>query len=259
MQEVVPIVLDSNWTSNYSANYYYPLAAASTSTAATTAGSTTSAATSTISSTTAATTSAAALTTTATQPATVTVTVTTITAPVPTKSTGPTTDVATTPAAPKPRTTKPILLGKTVMLARRSQRTHCTRGVLPDHQCSPGAYYSKLTKAVLCSSSFRTGTVGNVPNSEKHQVETEYGMPAKPYGRAIEIDRVVSLGIGGSNDISNLYPEPGSGAANYHAKDRLENKLHDMVCAGEITLSAAQHGIAKNWETLYAKVFGRHP
>ena len=68
------------------------------------------------------------------------------------------------------------LLGRTVPLARRSQVSGCTRGALPDRQCSPGADYSGLTQAVLCSTTFRTGTIRNVPDSEKHQVEIEYGM-----------------------------------------------------------------------------------
>ena len=80
-------------------------------------------------------------------------------------------------------------------------------------------------------------------------------MAPKAYGRTIEIDHIVSLELGGSNDIANLFPEPGTGAANYHIKDKLENRLHAMVCSGAITLSAAQHGIANNWMSLYRKVF----
>lgn len=71
-------------------------------------------------------------------------------------------------------------------------------------------------------------------------------MTPKPYGRTIEIDHIVSLELGGSNDIANLYAEPGSGAANYRAKDRLESRLLDTVCSGLITLRAAQRGIARN-------------
>jgi hypothetical protein len=112
---------------------------------------------------------------------------------------------------------------------------------------------------VLCSSTFRTGSIRNVPESEKHQVEVEYGMVPRSYGRTIEIDHIVSLELGGSNDIANLYPEPGSGPASYHVKDRLENRLHDLVCAGSMTLHASQSGIASNWEALYRRVFGIAP
>ena len=70
---------------------------------------------------------------------------------------------------------------------------------------------------------------------------------------------IVPLELGGSNAIANLFPEPGSGRANYHLKDGLENELHDLVCAGTLTLRGAQQGIAANWETLYRRVFGSAP
>jgi hypothetical protein len=116
-----------------------------------------------------------------------------------------------------------------------------------------------LTKAVLCSTSFRTSAIRNVPESEKHQVEIEYGMAPRPYGRTIEIDHIVSLELGGSNDIANLFPERGTGAASYHDKDRLENQLHSLLCSGSMTLAAVQEGIATNWVSLYTQVFGAPP
>jgi len=147
-------------------------------------------------------------------------------------------------------------LGATVLLARRTASSRCTRGPRPDRQCSPGAYYSRLTTAVICATSFRTGTIRNVPQSEKYAVEREYGMPARLYGRSIEIDHIVSLELGGSNNIANLFPEPGSGRADYHFKDKLENRLHQLVCNGAITLRHAQEQIAANWEALYRREFG---
>jgi hypothetical protein len=81
-------------------------------------------------------------------------------------------------------------------------------------------------------------------------------------GSTLEIDHIVSLELGGSNDIANLYPEEAtlpSGAPGFHVKDKLENRLHDMVCDGRITLRAAQRGIASNWQSLYKKAFGVAP
>jgi hypothetical protein len=109
---------------------------------------------------------------------------------------------------------------------------------------------------VICSPSFRTSSVRNVPQSEKFAVELEYGMQPRSYGRSIEIDHIVSLELGGSNDIANLFPEPGSGTANYHVKDRLENRVHDLVCAGGMSLRVARRRIARDWEALYTRVFG---
>jgi hypothetical protein len=152
-----------------------------------------------------------------------------------------------------------LALGQTVLLGRRTRTRGCRRGELPDRRCSPGAYYSKLTRAVICSPSFHTGAIRDVPQSEKFAVEREYGKAAIYYGRSVEIDHIVPLELGGSNSIANLYFEPGSGRASYHAKDRLENKLNDMVCSGSITLRKAQKQIASNWKTLYRGVFGRAP
>ena len=139
-------------------------------------------------------------------------------------------------------TTAPAV-GRTVLIARRSRSRGCTRGARPDVRCSPGAYYSGLTRAVICSSGFRTSTIRNVSQSEKYAAETEYGMLARLYGRTIEIDHLIPLELGGSNDIANLFPEPGAGNVSYQVKDKLENRLHTMVCARQITLAGARFGI----------------
>jgi len=148
---------------------------------------------------------------------------------------------------------------RTVLIAPRTRVGGCRRGPEPDRRCSPGAYDTALTKAVICSGSFRTTTARNVPESEKFAVEREYGLPARPYGRTLEIDHIVSLELGGSNSIANLFPEPGSGTANYHVKDRLENRLHALVCSGALGLREAQREIATNWESLYRRVYGVAP
>jgi hypothetical protein len=152
-----------------------------------------------------------------------------------------------------------VALGETLLVSPRTKTKSCVRGPLPDRRCSPGAYYSALTRAVICAPGFRTSSVRNVPQSEKYAVERAYGKPARLYGRTVEIDHIIPLELGGSNNIANLFFEPGSGTVNYHAKDKLENKLHDRVCSGTMTLAAARHGIATNWEMLYERVFGRMP
>jgi len=149
--------------------------------------------------------------------------------------------------------------GKTVLLSARTKMSGCTLGPLPDRRCSPGAYYSKLTKSVICAAGFHTGTIRNVPTSEKHSVEQEYGMAPGSYGSTLEIDHIVSLELGGSNDIANLFPERTTPAPGYHVKDALENKVHALVCAGQLGLRSAQQQIASNWEALYKTVFGKAP
>jgi len=153
----------------------------------------------------------------------------------------------------------PASIGHTVLLAARTSASGCSRGAEPDRRCSPGAYYSGLGAAVICAPGFRTATIRDVPRSEKFAVEREYGMAARPYGYAIEIDHIVALELGGSNDIANLFPEPGSGPADYHLKDQLENRAHALVCAGQLSLRAAQSQMAADWEAFYRRVFGVSP
>jgi len=147
-------------------------------------------------------------------------------------------------------------VGATVRLLSPTRTSGCALGALPDRRCSPGAYYNGLTTSVICAAGFRTGPIRNVPVSEKHEVEVAYGMRPAAYGSTLEIDHIVSLELGGSNDVANLFPERAPG---YHAKDKLENRMHDMVCSGQISLTAAQHQIAADWKALYRRVFGITP
>lgn len=154
---------------------------------------------------------------------------------------------------------KNIIVGATVLLGKRTKTSGCRLGANPDRRCSPGAYYSKLTGSVLCSTSFRTSSIRNVPQSEKYAVEKEYGMTPRSYGRTLEIDHIVSLELGGSNDIANLFPEKANANPGYRVKDKLENKLHKLVCSGQMNLRSVQRQIAKNWQTLYRNVYGAAP
>lgn len=158
-----------------------------------------------------------------------------------------------TAAAPR---TAIVAAGRTVLLLQRTRTSGCKLAARPDRSCSPGAYYSGLTRKVICSAAFRTGDYRNVPTSEKHAVEQEYGLAPRSYGSQLEIDHIVSLELGGSNDIANLFPEKADAAPGYRVKDKLENRVHDMVCAGQISLRSARREIASDWEALYVRVFG---
>jgi Protein of unknown function (DUF3761) len=155
--------------------------------------------------------------------------------------------------------TKSVQTGRIVLFGRRSRTSGCTRSALPDRRCSPGGYYSPLTKPVICNPSFHTGAIRDVPQSEKFAVEREYSKPATYYGYTVEIDHIVPLELGGSNSIANLFFEPGRGKNNYHAKDQVEDRAKAWVCEGRISLAAARRGFATNWEVLYRRLFGHAP
>ncbi len=125
---------------------------------------------------------------------------------------------------------------------------------LPDSACTPGAVLSTGTKEAICVSGYAR-TVRNVPESEKNQAYSEYGITHHTAGE-YEVDHLVSLELGGSNDISNLWPEAASPTPGFHEKDKVENYLHDQVCNGAISLQQAQTEIATNWLTIYNQIGG---
>jgi hypothetical protein len=104
-----------------------------------------------------------------------------------------------------------------------------------------------------------SSAIRNVPTWEKHAVEREYGLAPRSYGSALEIDHIVSLELGGSNDIANLFPEKLNAHPGYRVKDRLENRLHELVCDGKLNLRSVQRQIATNWTKLYRRVYGLAP
>jgi hypothetical protein len=98
--------------------------------------------------------------------------------------------------------------------------------------------------------------VRNVPQSRKDAVHAAYGMTRHFNGHDGEVDHLVSLELGGTNATANLFPEAASPKPGSHEKDRLENRLHDEVCSGQITLRRAQQLIAGNWVRAYRARFG---
>jgi hypothetical protein len=75
-----------------------------------------------------------------------------------------------------------------------------------------------------------------------------------------EEDHLIPLELGGDpRSPDNLWPEPWFGVWNARVKDRLENKLHLMVCAGKIPLRDAQQAIATDWVGAYRQYVGGEP
>jgi hypothetical protein len=82
--------------------------------------------------------------------------------------------------------------------------------------------------------------------------------PYSSYGssdlKLFEEDHLIALELGGSpTSVKNLWPEPWVSPLGAHDKDRLENKLHALVCSGSIPLTVAQKAIASNWQLAFNK------
>src|SRR5204863_4842223 len=116
------------------------------------------------------------------------------------------------------------------------------RGPHPDTRCTPGRAFAGATARQVCTPGYSKG-VRNVPQSEKDKVYAEYGIRRHAPG-SYEVDHLISLELGGSNSIKNLWPEKQPGA---RSKDKLENSLHADVCNGTLKLRQAQRRIVHWW------------
>jgi hypothetical protein len=133
-----------------------------------------------------------------------------------------------------------------ILLGVQTKTSGCViSGALPDKSCTPGAIFATATKDKICISGY-SSSVRNVSESTKGAVYREYGITSHTSGQ-YEVDHLISLELGGSNDISNLWPEPASPVPGFHEKDKVENELHSKVCNGTMSLTTAQIGIASNW------------
>src|SRR5206468_2406254 len=97
--------------------------------------------------------------------------------------------------------------------------------------------------------------VRHVTTAVKRRVYASYGVvPRQGYcscPQGCEVDHLISLELGGSNEQANLWPQPFCGEDNAHMKDQLENKLHQLVCDRTLELSVAQDAISSNWIDAY--------
>lgn len=126
-------------------------------------------------------------------------------------------------------------------------------GSLPNPTLTPG-FTRSVALTDLCVRD-HDEVVRNVPSPLRERVFREYGISGVP-DADYEVDYLITPGLGGADDIRNLWPEPHHDTPwNSYVKDQLEDRLHQMVCSGEISLTTAQKDIAHDWIAAYRKYF----
>jgi hypothetical protein len=133
--------------------------------------------------------------------------------------------------------------------------------IYPDESITPGAANPEITpdtiQSTICNPNWSTRSVrppASYTNRLKAEQIQQFGL-ADTNMRDYEEDHLVPLEIGGHpSDPRNLWPEPYNtsipdGGARY--KDKVENYLHDEICAGRIPLQEAQREIAHDWYAVY--------
>lgn len=131
----------------------------------------------------------------------------------------------------------------------------------PDPHCTPGSYDPAQTAAKICAPGYSTKSYRAAETGLHGTTRFKYDVAYPAYGVAsgtrTELDHLISLELGGSNDAANLWPEQPPVP---NPKDTVENALHAWVCdvagaAAELRLARAQRAIATDWVTA-EKVLG---
>lgn len=134
--------------------------------------------------------------------------------------------------------------------------------LLPDPTLTPGDIASTNPR-IVCVPGYADAH-RNVSADRKLAVYAAYGLaPAGRFQFTVdrvrywqsdyEVDHLVSLQLGGSNERANLWPQSyRTKTYNATAKDALENRLHWLVCIGKtLTLAEAQLTIREHWIRAY--------
>jgi hypothetical protein len=138
----------------------------------------------------------------------------------------------------------------------------------PDPNFTPGAVNLDVNQNnindTICRRGGYTSSI-RPPESYTHQLKVngiqQYGYSDTKLSH-YEEDHLVSLEIGGSpNDPKNLWPQPHHviGGWGSYTKDKLENRLHELICNGQLGLIQAQNEEAHDWIAAYKKYVGPTP
>jgi anti-sigma factor RsiW len=128
------------------------------------------------------------------------------------------------------------------------------RDLLPNRSLTPGATRRVTVTSDLCTMAHEKVVV-EVSPSMRQEVFQRYGI-VNAHASNYEVDYLIAPGLGGTEDIRNLWPQPYQTPVwNAYVKDALEERLHEMVCNGEVDLPTAQRDISTNWIAAYKKYF----
>jgi len=127
-----------------------------------------------------------------------------------------------------------------------------TQVTIPNAALTPGVAVA-YSKTEVCNDSLPKNKT--VPVSVRRRVFGAYGIKSLDPG-AYEVDYLITPALGGSDDIRNLWPQPYSATPwNAQVKDALEDRLHQLVCSGDLDLATAQRDISRDWIAAYKHYF----
>jgi hypothetical protein len=118
---------------------------------------------------------------------------------------------------------------------------------LPNTYNTPGAT-TKANAKEICAADYATS---QKPASgwQKTTALERYGI--RPETFSGDLDHLVPVALGGSNDPDNLWPMRGKDEFTPAAKAQLAERLKQMVCDGKLSLKDAQNAFKKDWTKTY--------
>lgn len=131
--------------------------------------------------------------------------------------------------------------------------------IRPDPVLTPGATNPTTTKEMVCRKGGYTNGKDAQGNWVRNVPEDKYRAVFKRYNITwvkgeFEVDHLIPLSLGGTNDITNLWPQSyKTQPYNAHHKDKLEVKFRTMLCNGKISMSEAQDWMRRDWIGAYEK------
>jgi len=118
---------------------------------------------------------------------------------------------------------------------------------LPSAFQTPGNK-SKANDAQICAADFEA-SVKPIAKWQRDQALERYGK--RPEDFTGELDHLIPISLGGTNDPDNVWPIPPSKTMGPEQKKALDLKLHQLVCDKTLKLKDAQDAIKKDWVKAY--------
>ena len=118
---------------------------------------------------------------------------------------------------------------------------------LPSSFQTPGAK-GKANEAQICAADFEA-SVKPIAKWQRDQALERYGK--RPEDFTGELDHLIPISLGGTNDPDNLWPLPANKDLGPAQKKELDLKLHQLVCDHTLRLKDAQDAIRKDWVKAY--------